>query len=294
MKIETFFDPRTFTLTYVVFDPETRDALVIDPVLDYNPTGSELSTESVDRVSEFLRRETLQLRAILETHAHADHLSGSQVLRARFPGAYIAIGERILEVQRVFKGVFDLGDEFRPDGHQFDRLLADGEVFAVGSLTVKVLATPGHTPACVSYLIDDAVFTGDALFMPDYGTGRCDFPRGSAEALYHSVTGRLYSLPESTRVFVGHDYQPGGRELAYESTIGAERRGNVQLPAGRSEADFVAFRTARDAGLDAPKLLYPSLQVNIRAGHLPEPAHAGGPAFLKIPVRLKRPTEGLG
>ena len=294
MKIETFFDPHTFTLTYVVFDPDTRDALVIDPVLDYDQTGSVISTESVDRVTEFLGREALQLRAVLETHAHADHLSGSQVLRARFPGAVVAIGARILEVQDVFKRVFDLGDEFTPDGHQFDRLLADGERFPVGSLEVHVIATPGHTPACVSYHIGDAVFTGDALFMPDYGTGRCDFPRGSAEALHRSVTSRLYTLPDETRVFVGHDYMPGGRDLAYESTIGAERRHNIQLPDDRSEADFVAFRQARDATLSAPKLLYPSLQVNIRAGHLPEPAHPGATAHLKIPFRLKQPTDGLG
>ncbi len=294
MKIETFFDPRTFTLTHVVFDPDTRDALVIDPVLDYDPVGSVVSTDSVDHVTEFLRREALTLRAVLETHAHADHLSGSQVLRARFPGAVVAIGERIREVQGVFKGVFDLGDEFTPDGRQFDRLLADGETFTAGSLSVHVIATPGHTPACVSYHVGDAVFTGDALFMPDYGTGRCDFPRGSAAALYRSVTTRLYSLPDATRVFVGHDYMPGGRALAFESTIGAERQHNIQLPADRSEADFIAFRQARDAKLDPPKLLYPSLQVNIRAGHLPEPAHAGAPAHLKIPFRLKQPSEGLG
>lgn len=293
MNIEAFFDPRTFTLTYVVSDPDTRDALVIDPVLDYDPALSVVHTESVDRVSEHLRRERLTLRAVLETHAHADHLSGSQVLRARFPGAFVAIGERIREVQGVFKRVFDLGDEFTPDGRQFDRLLADGERFTAGSLAVEVIATPGHTPACVSYHVGDAVFTGDALFMPDYGTGRCDFPRGSAETLYRSVTARLYALPEATRVFVGHDYMPGGRALAYESTIGAERRANVQLPADRSEADFVAFRQSRDAGLDAPKLLYPSLQVNIRAGHLPRPAHDGAPAHLKIPFRLKQPTDGL-
>jgi glyoxylase-like metal-dependent hydrolase (beta-lactamase superfamily II) len=293
MNIEAFFDPRTFTLTYVVSDPETRDALVIDPVLDYDPVGSLVSTESVDRVTEHLRRERLTLRAVLETHAHADHMSGSQVLRARFPGAQVAIGERIREVQGVFKAAFDLGDEFTPDGRQFDRLLADGERFAAGSLEVGVIATPGHTPACVSYHIGDAVFTGDALFMPDYGTGRCDFPRGSAAALYRSVTGRLYALPGSTRVFVGHDYMPGGRALAYASTIEEERRANVQLPADRGEAEFVAFRQARDARLDAPKLLYPSLQVNIRAGHLPAPARPGAPALLKIPLRKARPIDGL-
>lgn len=291
MHIETLFDANTFTLTYVVSDPASRDALVIDPVLDYDPRGSLVGTAAVDRVSEYLRREGLTLRAVLETHAHADHLSGSQVLRARFPGAFVAIGERIREVQAVFKGVFGLGEEFVADGHQFDRLLRDGEVFAAGSLEVRVIATPGHTPACVSYQIGDAVFTGDALFMPDYGTGRCDFPRGSAEALYRSVTERLYTLPPETRVFVGHDYMPGGRALAYESTIAAERAGNVQLPAGRSAAEFVAFRQGRDAGLAAPNLLFPSLQVNIRAGHLP--ARVEGAVYFKIPVRTAGPIEGI-
>ena len=288
MTVETFFDPRTFTLTYVVFDPATRDAVVIDPVLDYDPTSAAVSSESVDRVTDYLRRERLVLRMILETHAHADHLTGSQVLRARFPGAQVAIGERIREVQGVFKGLYALGDEFAPDGRQFDRLLADGERVQAGSLTIAVLATPGHTPACVSYHIGDAVFTGDALFMPDYGTGRCDFPSGSAEALYRSITDRLYGLPDDTRVFVGHDYQPGGRPLAFESTIAAEKRGNVQLPEGRSEAEFVAFRRSRDAGLAAPRLLHPSLQVNIRAGHLPTVANDKTP-----PYHLPRPIEGL-
>lgn len=291
MHIETLFDANTFTLTYVVSDPASRDALVIDPVLDYDPRGSLVGTAAVDRVSEYLRREGLTLRAVLETHAHADHLSGSQVLRARFPGAFVAIGERIREVQAVFKGVFGLGEEFVADGHQFDRLLRDGEVFSAGSLEVRVINTPGHTPACVSYQIGDAVFTGDALFMPDYGTGRCDFPRGSAEALYRSVTERLYTLPPETRVFVGHDYMPGGRALAYESTIAAERAGNVQLPAGRSAAEFVAFRQGRDAGLAAPNLLFPSLQVNIRAGHLP--ARVEGAVYFKIPVRTAGPIEGI-
>ncbi len=288
MTIETFFDPRTSTLTYVVFDPATRDAVVIDPVLDYDLTTGVVFTESVDRVTEFLRRERLTLWMLLETHAHADHLSGSQVLQARFPGALVAIGERIREVQGVFKGLYKLGDEFSPDGRQFDRLLADGETVTAGSLSIDVIATPGHTPACVSYHIEDAVFTGDALFMPDYGTGRCDFPRGSAETLYHSVTAGLYSLPDATRVFVGHDYQPGGRALAYESTIAAEKRGNVQLPADRGEAEFVAFRRTRDAGLAAPKLLHPSLQVNIRGGRLPTTVSDAAPTF-----RVDHPIDGL-
>jgi glyoxylase-like metal-dependent hydrolase (beta-lactamase superfamily II) len=230
MNIETFFDPHTFTLTYVVYDPKTRDALVIDPVLDYDPVNSVISTESVDRVADFLKRESLHLHAVLETHAHADHLSGSQVLRASFPGAYVAIGERIREVQASSRGLRPRR-RVHADGEQFDRLLADGERFAVGSLEVHVIATPGHTPACVSYHIGDAVFTGDALFMPDYGTGRCDFPRGSAEVLHRSVTARLYTLPTATRVFVGHDYMPGGRALAYR--VDDRRRAQSQHPAPR-------------------------------------------------------------
>ncbi len=210
------------------------------------------------------------------------------MLRARFPGATVAIGERIREVQSVFKGLYALGDEFSPDGRQFDRLLADGETVTAGSLTIGVIATPGHTPACVSYRVEDAVFTGDALFMPDYGTGRCDFPRGSAESLYRSVTARLYGLPDATRVFVGHDYQPGGRPLAYESTISAEKLGNVQLPVSRSEAEFVSFRRTRDAGLAAPKLLHPSLQVNIRGGRLPTAVSGSGPTF-----RVDHPIDGI-
>jgi glyoxylase-like metal-dependent hydrolase (beta-lactamase superfamily II) len=294
MQIETFFDPRTSSLTHVVFDPATRDAVVIDPVLDYEPVGSKVFAESLAPVIACLRRHDLTLHFILETHAHADHLSGSQLLRRDFPGARLAIGAGIVEVQRIFKNVFALGEEVRGDGGQFDHLIAAGEQLRAGSLTITAIPTPGHTPACLSYHIGDAVFTGDALFMPDYGTGRCDFPRGSAEALHHSVTARLYALPDETRVFVGHDYMPDGRALAYESTIGAERRGNIQLPDDRSAAEFVAFRQARDATLAAPKLLYPSLQVNIRAGHLPEPARPGATAHLKIPFRLKQPIDGLG
>ena len=286
MQIQPFYDARTFTLTYLVFDPATRDAVVIDPVLDYEPVGSKIWEESVDQLAAFIDAHQLRLHAILETHAHADHLSGSQALRRRYPAAQVVIGDKITAVQTVFKGIFDLADDFPTDGRQFDRLLADREKLQAGSLVVEAIATPGHTPACLSYLIGDAVFTGDALFMPDYGTGRCDFPAGSARALYHSITERLYTLPDSTRVFVGHDYQPGGRELAYESTIAAEKAGNVQLPASRDEDEFVAFRSGRDKGLDAPKLLYPSVQVNIDAGHLPEPAR-NGRRYLKMPLNIK-------
>lgn len=212
MKIQAFFDPNTFTLTYVVFDPASRDAIVIDPVLDYDPLASRTSTKSLDEVAAFLRQHELHVHYTLETHAHADHLSGSQWLKQHF-GAKVAIGERIRDVQETFRTALDLG-HLATDGSQFDQLLADGDVLVAGTLRIATIATPGHTPACVTYRIDDALFTGDALFMPDYGTGRCDFPSGSADALYDSVM-RLYALPDELRVFPGHDYQPGGRELAW-------------------------------------------------------------------------------
>lgn len=288
MKIEHFYDPRTNTLSYLVYDEDTRDALVIDPVLDYEPVGSKVWEESVRAIASRIRALDLRLGILLETHAHADHLSGSQVLRRLFPGVPLAIGAAITEVQAVFRDIYDLGPDFLVDGSQFDRLLRDGERFAVGALHVEAIATPGHTPACMSYKIGDAVFVGDAMFMPDYGAGRCDFPAGSARALYRSITQRLYVLPDSTRMFVCHDYQPGGRPLAWQTTVGEQKADNIQLPAGRAEDDFVAFRTARDATLDAPKLLYPSVQVNIAAGRLPDPA-ANGRRYLKIPLNLREP-----
>lgn len=292
MIIEHFFDPATFTLTYVVFDPKTRDAVVIDPVLDYDPLSSQTSTASLERLESFLVERQLTLHYVLETHAHADHLSGSRRLKRRL-GAKIAIGSRIVDVQKVFAGVFDLGAHVPTDGSQFDRLLADGEEISAGSLTFRVLATPGHTPACVSYLIDDAVFTGDALFIEDYGTGRCDFPRGSADDLYTSVHDRLYALPDATRAFVGHDYQPNGRPVRWETTIGASKETNVQLRAGTSREDFVKRRSERDAGLAPPRLLYPSIQVNVDAGRLPRP-HANGIRYLSIPLDRTRMTEDDG
>lgn len=291
MRVEPFFDPSTFTLTYVVSDPTTRDAVLIDPVLDYDAAAGTTSTASVDRVSEYIRREGLRLHYVLETHAHADHLSGSQLLRRRFD-ARIAIGERIREVQATFREIFDLPGSFPTDGSQFDRLLADGEVIRAGSLEVAVIATPGHTPACVTYRIEDALFTGDALFTEDYGTGRCDFPRGSAEALYDSIQ-RLYALPDQTRVFVGHDYQPGGREVRWMTTIGASRAKNPQLDGSTPRDVFVANRRARDAALPAPRLLFPSVQINIDAGRLPPP-HANGKRYLAVPLNVLRPADELG
>lgn len=291
MEIKAFYDARTFTLTYVAFDAETKDALVIDPVMDYDPVGSKVFTDSVDEVTEYLKAEGLKLHWVLETHAHADHLSGAQLLKERFPGSKTGIGERITVVQEKFKEVFSLPDDFPTDGRQFDKLIADGETVKAGSVEVKMIFTPGHTPACGTYQIDDALFTGDALFMPDMGTGRCDFPAGSADDLYASIK-RLYELPASMRVFVGHDYQPGGRQLAYESTIGEEKEKNIQLTAGTSREDFVKFRTERDATLNAPKLLFQSIQVNIDAGKLPEPSE-NEMRYLKIPVNVFRPEGTL-
>ena len=285
MEIETFFDPATYTLTHVVHDATSRDAVVIDPVLDYDPASSTVTTASVEKVASFLRDKGLRLRHVLETHAHADHLSGSQYLRAAFE-VPVAISARITEVQRTFKELFDLAPDFSTDGRQFDTRLDDGQRLRAGTLHIDALATPGHTPACMSYRTGDAVFTGDALFIEDYGTGRCDFPGGSADALYTSVHDRLYALPDATRVFVGHDYQPAGRPLRVQTTIGRSKTENVQLTAATTREDFVAMRHRRDATLAAPRLLYPSVQVNIDAGRLPAP-HANGRRYLTIPVQQR-------
>lgn len=290
MKIQSFFDPATYTLTYLVFDPSTKDAVVIDPVLDYDPLGSQTSTASVEKLAAAIRAENLRVHYVLETHAHADHLTAAQWLKRRFE-AKVVIGENIKAVQAVFKGVFDLPD-LATDGSQFDLLAREGETMLAGSLAIETIATPGHTPACVTYKIGDAVFTGDALFIEDYGTGRCDFPKGSAEDLYESVQ-KLYKLPDATRVFVGHDYQPNGREVRWETTIGRSKESNLQLRAGTKKEEFVAFRKKRDATLSAPRLLYPSVQVNVDAGRLPK-AHANGLRYLATPINLKTPTADDG
>ena len=283
LQVKSFFDARTWTLTYVAWDPATLDAIVVDPVLDFDPATGKTWKESVTLVEAFVTEANLKVRGIFETHVHADHLTGAQDLKARL-GAPIAIGRGITKVQDIFAGVFNLGDDYKRDGSQFDMLLDDGGTFAAGSLTVKALATPGHTPACMSYLVGDAVFTGDALFMPDQGVGRCDFPAGSAKDLYTSVHGRLYQLPPDTRVFVGHDYQPGGRAPQWETTIAASRAENIQLTADTSCEAFVTQRTARDATLAAPRLLLPSIQVNMNAGRFP-PAEDNGVSYLKMPLR---------
>lgn len=286
IEIKEFFDRATYTLTYIVWDPSTKDSAVIDPIWDYDPAGSTLSQESLEKVCAFIESQQLNLHYILETHAHADHLSGAQPLKEKYPSAKVAIGAKITEVQKIFKTFFDLSPSFKTDGSQFDRLFSDGDRFSAGSLTFEAIYTPGHTPACCTYKIEDALFTGDALFMPDYGVGRCDFPAGSAEALYQSVTKRLYSLPDTTRVFTGHDYQPNGRGLRFESTIGEEKTSNIQLKAETTKESFIQFRNERDKTLKAPNLLLPSVQVNIDAGHLPAP-HSNGRSYLAIPISRK-------
>lgn len=283
MKIQHFFDNDTFTLTYLVWDEKTKDAVIIDPVLDYNPNSGKFSYQSADLHLDFIKSNELKIHYILETHAHADHLSSSVYLKKNLPGAKVAIGAPIKLVQEVFKGVFNMKD-LKVDGSQFDRLLEDNEVVQAGSLSFKVLYTPGHTPACASYLFEDHVFTGDALFMPDYGTGRCDFPKGCAEDLYTSISTKLYQLPDSTKYFTGHDYMPDGRELKFQSTIGESKKSNIRLTEKTSKEDFVKFRRERDATLEAPRLLLPSIQVNIAAGHLPE-AEDNGMRYLKLPIR---------
>lgn len=282
--VKEFFDTATWTLTYVVYDNATKDALIIDPVWDYDPAASKLTTDSANLVLEFVKKEKLNVHYILETHAHADHVSGAQVLKKLIPGSKTGIGAKITDVQKVFKNVFNLDPEFPTDGSQFDLLLNEKENLKAGSLTVKTIYTPGHTPACASYLVGDALFSGDALFMPDYGTGRCDFPAGSADELYTSVHDKLYQLPDETRVFVGHDYQPNGRAVAFETTIGESKKHNIQLKSETSREEFVDFRTNRDKRLAAPRLLLPSVQVNIDAGNLPK-VENNGARYLKIPIR---------
>lgn len=279
--VRGFFDPATHTVTYLVSDPATGQAAIIDPVLDFDAASARTSTRSIDAVMAALRSEGLKLALVLETHAHADHLTAAAHLRAT-TGVSIGIGGRITQVQSAFGPLFG-ADDVRADGAVFDHLYADGDAFALGDLTVEVIHTPGHTPACVSYRIGDAVFTGDTLFMPDYGTARTDFPGGDARTLYRSIQ-RLLTLPDETRVFVGHDYLPQGRtDYRFETTVAEQRAHNIHIGGGVSEDAFVAMREARDATLGAPQLILPSLQVNIRAGDLPPP-DANGQRYLRLPL----------
>jgi glyoxylase-like metal-dependent hydrolase (beta-lactamase superfamily II) len=282
MQIEAFFHAASWTVTYLVYDPESCDAVVIDPALDFDPAAMSITTPSADALVERIDDLGLNVLFVLETHAHADHLTAADVLRERLD-AQVVIGAPVTAVQETFAGVFEL-DGFVADGADFDVLVHDGQEISAGTLSITAIATPGHTPACTSFLIQDALFVGDAIFMPDSGTGRCDFPAGSAEVLWDSLQ-RIFALPEDTRVFVGHDYQPGGRELAYETTVAACRTDNVHLTAETSKDEFVAFRTGRDKTLKVPRHILPALQVNISAGKLPEPS-ATGRSFLKMPINL--------
>jgi len=280
-EVQAFFDPATHTVSYLVHDPATRAAAIIDPVLDFEAASGRIGTGSADAILAAAEAKGLEVQWLLETHAHADHLSAAHHMR-RKTGAPVVIGRNITAVQAIFADLFEAEDVV-PDGSQFDRLVSEGDALPLGTLTIDVLHTPGHTPACVTYVIGDAAFVGDTLFMPDYGTARADFPGGDAAQLYRS-TRRILALPPETRIFVGHDYLPAGRsDYAWETTVAAQHARNVHVHDGVSEADFVAMRTARDATLSAPQLILPSLQVNIRAGALPPPS-AGGHTYLKLPV----------
>jgi len=281
--VTSFHHKDTGTWTYVVADPATQATAIIDPVLDYDWRAARTSTATADRLAQHCRERALDVRWILETHAHADHLSSAQHLK-RLVGGQVAIGRGICSVQRTFKHVFGLGDEFQPDGRQFDRLVDENDTLPLGELQVRVLATPGHTSDSVSFVVGDAVFIGDTLFMPDSGSARCDFPGGDATQLYRSVQ-KLYALPPATRVFVCHDYSPGGREARCQTTIAEQRASNTHIRDGVEEAAYVKLRTDRDATLDVPNLLIPSVQVNIRAGHLP-PAEAAGVSYLRVPLNV--------
>jgi glyoxylase-like metal-dependent hydrolase (beta-lactamase superfamily II) len=279
MLVQHFFDPATGTLTYVVHDERT--AVVIDPVRDFDPAGGRTSWTSAERVAAYLDQRRLSVPWVIDTHAHADHMTGLPLFRSRY-GARSVTGSRVGEVQAALRDIFDLGPDFPVDGRQFDRLLEEGDELEAGSLRVRALHTPGHTPAHMSWRIGDAVFLGDTLFMPDYGTARCDFPGGSAEQLYDSVR-RLYTLADDTRLFACHDYRPGGRPLRFQSSVGEQKASNIQLNVRTTKAEFVALRERRDATLDPPTLILPSLQVNVRAGDLPPPA-PNGVSYLKIPL----------
>ena len=282
-EISAFFDEPTNTVSYLVADPVTKRAAVIDPVLDYDHRSGKAATKSADTILAAAKAEGFEIDWVLETHAHADHLSGAPYIKIK-AGAKVGIGEHIRDVQKIFRPVFNATD-LKGDGSEFDHLFKDGETFKLGELDVEVMHVPGHTPADVAYKIADAVFVGDTLFMPDYGTARADFPGGSARQMYRSIK-RLLDLPPETRLFMCHDYKAPGRDhYAWETTVAEERRENPQVRDGISEEEFVAMREARDAKLEAPLLLMPSIQVNIRAGKLP-PAEANGVRYLKIPVKL--------
>lgn len=280
--IDAFFDTATNTVSYVVRDPQGRACAILDSVLDFDYASGRTDTSSADKIIAHVKNEGLEVAWILETHVHADHLSAAPYLQEAL-GGKIGIGAEITTIQDTFGKVFNEGTEFQRDGSQFDALFKQGDSFHIGQMRADVMHTPGHTPACMTYVIGDAAFVGDTLFMPDFGTARCDFPGGSAENLYESIH-RILALPDDTRIFVGHDYKAPGREdFAWETTVRAQKEANVHIGDGAAKVDFVALREARDASLGMPKLIIPSLQVNMRAGNMPEPDEAGN-VYLKVPV----------
>ncbi len=280
-NVHAFFDPDTWSLTYIVQDPNSGSCAIVDPVLDYEAASGQTTTESADEVVAKVEAENLTVEWILETHVHADHLSAAPYLQKRL-GGKIGIGAHITEVQNIFGNLFNAEPEFHRNGSQFNQLFADGDTFAIGGLTVTAMHTPGHTPACMTYHIGDSLFVGDTLFMPDFGTARCDFPGGNARALYQSIQ-RLFTLPPETRIFMCHDYMPNGREMRYETTVGEQKKFNIHLNDGISEEEFVTMRSAKDKTLSMPALMLPSVQVNMRAGELPPPED-NGIRYLKIPL----------
>ena len=280
-NVHAFFDPDTWSLTYIVQDPNSGSCAIVDPVLDYEAASGQTTTESADEVVAKVEAENLTVEWILETHVHADHLSAAPYLQKRL-GGKIGIGAHITEVQNIFGNLFNAEPEFHRNGSQFNQLFADGDTFAIGGLTVTAMHTPGHTPACMTYHIGDSLFVGDTLFMPDFGTARCDFPGGNARALYKSIQ-RLFTLPPETRIFMCHDYMPNGREMRYETTVGEQKKFNIHLHDGISEDEFVTMRSAKDKTLGMPALMLPSVQVNMRAGELPPPED-NGIRYLKIPL----------
>jgi glyoxylase-like metal-dependent hydrolase (beta-lactamase superfamily II) len=285
MVIEGFFDPKTSTVSYLLLDARTGDCALIDSVLDYDPKSGRTCTASADKLIARVGELGVKVRWLLETHVHADHLSAAPYLKERL-GGQIAIGAEVIRVQKEFGKLFNAGLDFPRDGRQFDRLLADGDVFEIGALKARAMHTPGHTPACMTYVVSDgidtAAFVGDTLFMPDYGTARCDFPGGDARALFRSIN-KVLSLPADTKLYMCHDYQPGGRSVQFVSTVAEQREQNIHVRNGTSEETFVAMRTSRDATLAMPVLILPSVQVNMRAGQMPE-AEENGMSYLKIPL----------
>ena len=278
--ITAFFDEDTFTVTYIVADPDTKQCAVIDTVLDYDANMGRTRTDSADKVIACIKEQGLTVTWLIETHVHADHLSAAPYIQQQL-GGKIAIGDQITQVQDIFGNLFHAEDGFSRNGSQFDHLLTPNEELKIGNLSMTAMHTPGHTPACMSFVVGDACFVGDTLFMPDYGTARCDFPGGDATTLYESME-QILSLPDETRLFMCHDYAPGGREYLWESTVAESKATNIHL-AGKTKAEFINMRTTRDAQLSAPRLLLPSVQVNMRAGHMP-PVEDNGIAYIKIPV----------